>query len=48
MVDGVLTLSCRTEIAADRIKRDFISAILQAAEAAEVFVDRVVLTVRKR
>ncbi|MEK7383394.1 MAG: OPT/YSL family transporter [Elusimicrobiota bacterium] len=39
---------CRTEIAADRIKRDFISAILQAAEAAEVFVDRVVLTVRKR
>ena len=48
VVDGVLTLSCRTEIAADRIKRDFIPAILQAAEAAEVFVDRVVLTVRKR
>lgn len=48
VVDGVLTLSCRTEIAADRIKRDFVPAILQAAEAAEVFVDRVVLTVRKR
>ena len=48
VVDGVLTLSSRTEIAADRIRRDYIPAILQAAEAAEVFVDRVVLTVRKR
>lgn len=46
--DGVLTLSARTEIAADRIRRDFIPAILQAAEAAEVFVERVLLTVRKR
>ncbi len=46
--DGVLTLSTRTGLAADRIKRDYIPAILQAAEAAEVFVDRVVLTVRKR
>lgn len=35
-------------VAADRIKRDFVPAILQAAEAAVVFVDRVVLTVRKR
>jgi hypothetical protein len=48
VVDGVLTLSSRTGMAADRIKRDYIPAILQAAEAAEVFVDRVVLTVRKR
>lgn len=48
VVDGLLTLSCRTEVAADRIKRDFLPAILQAAEAAEVFVDRIVLTVRKR
>lgn len=48
IVDGVLTLSARTGIAADRIKRDYIPAVLQAAEAAEVFVDRVVLTVRKR
>jgi hypothetical protein len=48
VVDGVLTLSARTGIAADRIKRDYIPAVLQAAEAAEVFVDRVVLTVRKR
>lgn len=48
IVDGVITLSSRTSLAADRIKRDYIPAILQAAEAAEVFVDRVVLTVRKR
>ncbi len=48
IVDGVLTLSTRTGLAADRIKHDFVPAILQAAEAAEVFVDRVVLTVRKR
>jgi hypothetical protein len=48
IVDGVLTLSSRTGIAVDRIKRDYVPAILQAAEAAEVFVDRVVLTVRKR
>jgi hypothetical protein len=48
IVDGVLTLSSRTGLAADRIKRDYIPAILQAAAAADVFVDRVVLTVRKR
>ena len=48
VVDGVITLSTPTSIAADRIKRDFVPAILQAAEAAEVFVERVVLTVRKR
>ncbi|MEW6597810.1 MAG: helix-turn-helix domain-containing protein [Pseudomonadota bacterium] len=48
IVDGVLTLSTRTGLAADRIKHDFVPAILQAAEAAEVFVERVVLTVRKR
>jgi replication protein C-like/DnaA-like protein len=48
IVDGVLTLSSRTGLAADRIKRDYIPAILQAAEAADVFVERVVLTVRKR
>jgi hypothetical protein len=48
VVDGVLTLSTPTSIAADRIKADYLPAILMAAEAAEVFVDRVVLTVRKR
>jgi hypothetical protein len=48
VIDGVLTLSTRTGLAADRIKRDYIPAILQAAEAADIFIDRVVLTVRKR
>ena len=48
IVDGVLTLSTPTSIAADRIKVDYVPAILRAAEAAEVFVERVVLTVRKR
>lgn len=48
IVDGVITLSCRTSIAGDRIKRDYIPAILQAAEAAEVFVEKVVITLRKR
>ena len=32
----------------ERIKRDYIDAIKLAAEAVGVFVDRVVLTVRKR
>ena len=46
--DGVITLSTPTGIAADRIKRDYIEAIKLAAEAVGVFVDQVVLTVRKR
>jgi len=48
LADGVLTLSTPTGIAADKIKRDYLPAILLAAEAAEVFVERVVVTVRKR
>ena len=48
VADGVLTLSTPTGIAADKIKRDYVAAVLQAAEAAEVFVERVVVTVRKR
>jgi hypothetical protein len=48
IVDGVLTISTPTSIAADRIKRDYKAAILQAAEMAEVFIDTVVVTVRKR
>lgn len=48
IVDGVLTLSTPAGIAADKIKRDYKAAILQAAEAAEVFVDTVVVTIRKR
>ena len=48
IVDGVMTLSTPTTIAADRIKRDYVQAVLLAAERAEVFVDRVIITVRKR
>jgi hypothetical protein len=48
VVDGVLTLSTPTGLAADRIKRDYVEAIKMAAETVGVFVDRVVLTVRKR
>ena len=46
--DGVITLATPTGLAADRIKRDYLPAILQAAETAGVFVDKVMLTVRKR
>lgn len=45
--DGVLTLSTLSQVAADRIKRDYVDAILHAAEVAEVFVDRVIVTLRK-
>lgn len=48
IVDGVMTLSTPTGIAADRIKQDYVQAILLAAEKAEVFVERVIVTVRKR
>lgn len=48
IVDGVMTISTPTGIAADRIKREYKAAILQAAELAEVFVDTVVVMVRKR
>jgi hypothetical protein len=47
LTDGLLTLSTPSQVAADRIKRDYLTAILQAAEAADVFVERVVLTLRK-
>ena len=46
--DGVLTLSTPTGIAADRIKRDYVEAIKMAAETCGVWVERVVMTVRKR
>ena len=48
LTDGVLILSTPTGLAADRIKRDYVRAILQAAENVGVFVERVSLTVRKR
>ena len=44
--DGLLMLSTPSKLAADRIQREFAVAILQAAEAAEVFVERVVVTLR--
>ena len=45
--EGVLNLSTLSGVAADRIKRDFVPAILEAAEAAGEVVDRVVITVRR-
>jgi hypothetical protein len=48
IADGVITLSTATSLAADHIKRNYIPAVLQAAENVGVFVDRVMLTVRKR
>jgi len=44
----VPTLSTPTGIAAGRIKRDHVAAVPQAAEAAEMFVERAVVTARKR
>jgi hypothetical protein len=48
IIDGVLTLSTPTGIAADRITRDYVEAIKMAAETCGVWVGRVVVTVRKR
>ena len=48
VVDGVLTLSTPSGLVADRIKQEFIPDILAAAEAADVFVERVTVTLRKR
>lgn len=47
VIDGVLNLSTLSGVAADRIKRDFVPAILEAAEAAGEVVERVVITVRR-
>jgi len=47
LTDGVLTLSTPSGVAAKRIKADFIPDILAAAEAADVFVERVVITLRR-
>ena len=48
ITDGVISLSTPTGITADRIKRDYIEAIKQAAESVGVFVERVMISVRKR
>ncbi len=45
---GVLTLSTLSGVAADRIKRDFIPAVLEACEATGENVERVIITLRKR
>ena len=47
ITDGVLMLSTLSGVAADRLKRDFVPAILEAAEAAGEAVERVVITVRR-
>jgi hypothetical protein len=47
ITDGVLMLSTLSGVAADRIKRDFVPAILEAADAAGEVVERVVITVRR-
>jgi hypothetical protein len=44
---GVLILSTLSGVAADRIKRDFVPAILEAAEATGETVERVVISVRR-
>uniref|UniRef100_B0T9T4 DnaA N-terminal domain-containing protein n=1 Tax=Caulobacter sp. (strain K31) TaxID=366602 RepID=B0T9T4_CAUSK len=46
--DGLISLSTPTGIAAERIKRDYVEAIKLAAENVGVFVDRVMISVRKR
>jgi hypothetical protein len=46
--NGVISLSTPTSIAADRIRRDFVQAIKQAVENGDVFVQRVMISVRKR
>ena len=46
--DGVLTLSTPTNIAAEKIKSDFIPDLLDAAAEADVFVERVVVMLRRK
>ena len=43
----MLQLSTPSQIAADRIKSQYLDAVLHAAEVAEIFVERVVITLRK-
>jgi hypothetical protein len=47
VVDGVLTLSTPSGLVADRIRAEFIPDLKAAAEAADVFVERVVITLRR-
>lgn len=45
--DGVLHLSTPTGVAADRIKSEFVPDLIAAAEAVDLFVDKVVVTLRR-
>jgi hypothetical protein len=45
--DGVLHLSTPTGVAADRIKAEFVPDLVAAAEAVDLFVDKVVVTLRR-
>jgi hypothetical protein len=47
VVDGVLTLSTPSRVVADRIRAEFIPDLKAAADAADVFVERVVITLRR-
>jgi hypothetical protein len=47
ITDGILNLSTLSGVAADRLKRDFLPVILEAADAAGEAVDRVMITVRR-
>jgi hypothetical protein len=48
VTDGVLMLSTPSGMVADRIRQEFIPDLLAAAAAADVFVERVTVTLRKR
>ena len=47
VTDGVLMLSTPSGVAADRIKAEFIPDLLAAALACDVFVEKVVITLRR-
>jgi hypothetical protein len=47
ITDGILNLSTLSGVAADRLKRDFLPVILEAADSAGEAVERVVITVRR-
>jgi hypothetical protein len=47
LTDGILTLTTPSGVVADRIKAEFIPDILKAADSADVFVERVIITLRK-
>ncbi len=47
LTDGVLMLSTPTLIAADKIKAEFVPDLIAAAEAVDLFVETVVVTLRR-